>query len=148
MLFTTIILTSTFVLAAGQAADELAPQATKLEPKTGKPGTIVVIKGVSLDKTKVDEVYLTDHRFDIKVKVLEQTEDTLKIRIPPFVKPGRQQLLLLTGGKIPTYLEQPVWVLVESVDDKDKEVVAEKKDATPKETTSGDGNKPDKPDNQ
>jgi hypothetical protein len=147
MLFTTVILTSTFVLAAGQA-DDLVPQANKLEPKNGKPGTVVIITGVSLDKGKVEEVYLTDHRFDIKVKVLEQTSSTLKIRIPPFVKPGRQQLLLLTTGRNQTYLEQPVWVLVESPDEKDKEVVAEKKDTTAKETTSGDGNKPDKPDNQ
>ena len=70
-----------------------------------------------MGKSKVDEVFLTDHRFDLKVKVLEQTETILKIRVPPFVKPGRQQLLFLTKGTNPVYLEQPLFVLVEFEDD-------------------------------
>ena len=70
-----------------------------------------------MGKSKVDEVFLTDHRFDLKVKVLEQTETTLKIRVPPFAKAGRHQLLFLTKGTDPAYLEQPVFVLVELEDD-------------------------------
>jgi hypothetical protein len=120
-----------------------------MEPRVGKPGTVIVIKGMSLGKEEVDEVYLTDHRFDLKVKVLEQSGDRLKIRIPPFVKPGRQQLLLLTGGKNPTYLEQPVWIQVEEAGE-DKEVVAHKDggSAATKESAAGDGNKPDKPEDR
>ena len=110
---------SLFVTAAMTLVAQ-SPQAQKLEPKNAKPGTVLTISGVALGKTKVSEVFLTDHRFDMKVKVLEQTDDTLKIRVPPFMKPGRQQLLLLTEGKAPAYLEQPVYVLVEE-DDKDKE---------------------------
>jgi hypothetical protein len=93
------------------------PQATRLEPKTAKPGTVVTITGVGLGKARVEEVFLTDHRFDLKVKVLEQSDLLLKIRIPPFVKAGRHQLLLLTAGQNPSYLEQPVYLLVEAEED-------------------------------
>ena len=99
-------------LLCGQEA-ELSPQATRVEPKTAKPGMVLTITGVALGTTEVAEVYLTDHRFDLKVKVLEQTDLKLKIRVPPFVKAGRQQVLFLTKGVKPTYLEQPVYVLVE-----------------------------------
>ena len=61
----------------------------------------------------MDEVYLTDHTFDMKVKVLDQTEDSIEFRIPPFVKPGRLQLLVKTAGKEPVLLEQPVYITVE-----------------------------------
>jgi siroheme synthase (precorrin-2 oxidase/ferrochelatase) len=61
----------------------------------------------------VDEVYLTDHTLDMKVKVLDQTEDTIEFRIPPSVKPGRLQLLVKTTGKQVLLLEQPVFITVE-----------------------------------
>src|SRR6476661_2826123 len=80
--------------AAAFAAD--VPQVQTIEPRNAKPGTVVSVTGVSLEKAKVDDAFLTDHRFDLKVKVLEQTPTTLKFRIPPFIKPGRHQLLLQT----------------------------------------------------
>jgi len=91
----------------------VSPHATRMDPKVAKPGTIVTITGVALDKGNVEEVYLTDHRFDMKVKVLEQSAESLKIRVPPFAKAGRQQLLILTAGNRPAYLEQPVYITVE-----------------------------------
>ena len=95
----------------------MAPQTEKVEPRVGKPGTIIKIWGRALDKSHVDEVYLTDHRFDMKVKVLEQSAGQITVRVPPFVKPGRLQLLLLTAGKSPVYLEQPWFVLIEASDE-------------------------------
>ena len=100
----------------GQSAP-VSPQATRLEPKIAKPGMVLTITGVALGKTRIEEVFLTDHRFDLKVTVLEQADNTLKIRVPPFVKAGRQQLLLLTAGPNRAYLEQPVFVLVELDDE-------------------------------
>ena len=61
----------------------------------------------------MDEVYLTDHTFDMKVKVLDQTDDVIEFRIPPSVKPGRLQLLVKTTGHEPVLLEQPVFITVE-----------------------------------
>jgi len=53
------------------------------------------------------------------VKVLEQSDDAIKFRIPPSVKPGRLQLVVKTTGKNAVILEQPVYITVE--EDKDKE---------------------------
>ena len=116
-----ILTLSLFAAAAAFGYDDTAPagapQADSLEPKTGKAGSILRVVGKSLSKPNVDEVYLTDHRFDLKVKVLEQTDNHIAFRIPPFVKPGRLQLLLLTGGKNPLFLEQPFYVQIEDGED-------------------------------
>lgn len=111
-----ILTLSLFAALSAFGADDPpvgAPQADTMEPRSGKAGALLRVQGKSLGKSTVDEVYLTDHRFDLKVKVLEQTETHLTIRIPPFVKPGRLQLLFLTGGKNPLFLEQPFYVQIE-----------------------------------
>jgi hypothetical protein len=89
------------------------PQMLTVQPDNGTVGTVLRIQGLYLGKTQVDEVYLTDHTFDMKVKVLNQTQDSIEIRIPPSAKPGRLQLLVKTTGKEPMLLEQPVYVSVE-----------------------------------
>lgn len=92
------------------------PQADRIEPRVARIGAVLTVWGRALDKDHVEEVYLTDHRFDMKVKVIEQSDTFLKFRIPPFAKPGRLQLLLLTGGEKPAYLEQPLYVQVDEHD--------------------------------
>jgi hypothetical protein len=92
------------------------PQMNTVQPDSGKVGSVLRIHGVYLGKEKVDEVYLTDHTFDMKVKVLDQTEDSIEFRIPPSAKPGRLQLLVKTPGKKPLLLEQPVYITVEEKD--------------------------------
>lgn len=67
-----------------------------------------------MGKTDVDEVYLTDHTFDMKVKVLSQSDHSIEFRIPPFAKPGRFEMVLRTAGKEPMILEQPVYITVEA----------------------------------
>jgi hypothetical protein len=84
-----------------------------VQPDGGKIGAVLRVHGVSLGKAKVDEVYLTDHTLDMKVKVLDQKDDVIEFRIPPSVKPGRLQLLVKTTGKQPLLLEQPVYITVE-----------------------------------
>jgi hypothetical protein len=103
------------LLCIGAAASLSAqvPAMKKVEPDSGKIGSVLQVHGVFLDKTKVDEVYLTDHTFDMKVKVLGQSDDVIEFRIPPSVKPGRLQLLVKTTGHEPVLLEQPVFVTVE-----------------------------------
>ncbi|BDC47693.1 hypothetical protein F183_A00090 [Bryobacterales bacterium F-183] len=104
-----------FSLAANLSAQ--SAQTESLEPRVAKAGTVITIKGVSLDKDRVDEVYLTDHRFDLQVKVLKQSATSLEVRVPPFVKPSRLQLLYLTGGDKPVYLEQPFFVEIVDAED-------------------------------
>jgi len=109
-----LALAATFVLAVSCFAyNDDAPQVNTLSPKVAKPGDTLEITGVRLDENKVDEVFLTDHKFDMKMKLLKQEATCLKVRVPPFVKPGRMQLLLLTKGDDPKLLEQPLYVLIE-----------------------------------
>ena len=107
-------------LAGAAALSAQVPVMNKVEPDSGNIGSVLRINGVFLGKTKVDEVYLTDHTFDMKVKVLDQTDDSIQFRIPPFVKPGRLQLLVRTTGKEPVLLEQPVYITVEEPKEKEK----------------------------
>ena len=100
------------------------PQMRTVQPDSGKIGAVLHVEGVYLGKTKVDEVYLTDHTFDMKVKVLGQSEDAIEFRIPPSVKPGRLQLLVKTTGKEPLLLEQPVYITVEEPKDTSESTAA------------------------
>jgi hypothetical protein len=108
-LFTSILSATGFLAFASDPA----PQMTEISQKTAKPGEIITVSGLGLNSKNVDEIYLTDHKFDMRVKVLEQKDTTIKFRVPPFAKPGRTQLLFLTRGDEPKLLEQPVYLLIE-----------------------------------
>jgi hypothetical protein len=99
------------------AADELAPQISTVTPRVAKPGDTVTVTGVSLGENLVEEVYLSDHKFDMKVKVLEQGPKMIKFRVPPFAK-GRMQLLMLMKAvkdDDPKLLELPAYLLIEEI---------------------------------
>ena len=104
---------SLLAMGAAAALSAQVPHMQKVQPDSGKIGSVLRVHGVFLDKAKVDEVYLTDHTFDMKVKVLDQTDDSIEFRIPPSVKPGRLQLLVKTTGHEPVLIEQPVYITVE-----------------------------------
>ena len=112
---------SLLCLAGAASLPAQVPVMHKVLPENGQIGSVLRIQGVFLGKTRVDEVYLTDHTFDMKVKVLDQTEDSIEFRVPPFVKPGRLQLLVKTAGKEPMLLEQPVYINID--EPKDKEIL-------------------------
>jgi len=102
-----------------QVPKDQVPEMQNVEPKNGKIGSVLRATGVHLGKTKVEEVYLTDHTFDMMVKVLDQTDNSIQFRIPPSVKPGKLQLLVKTTGKEPVLLEEPVYITVEEEKEKD-----------------------------
>ena len=110
-----LMLLATLTCPISCVADDV-PQMYSVSAKVAKPGDTLEIVGVGLSPTKVDEIYLTDHKFDMRVKVLDQQEKLIKLRVPPFAKPGRMQLLVLTKGAEPKLLEQPLYVLIEAED--------------------------------
>ena len=120
---TTLVL-SLLCLAGAATLAAQVPVMHKVLPASGKIGSVLKIQGDFLGKTRVDEVYLTDHTFDMKVKVLLQTEDSIEFRVPPFVKPGRLQLLVRTTGREPLLLEQPVYITIEEPKEEPKETLA------------------------
>ncbi|MCC6858243.1 MAG: hypothetical protein IT158_06775 [Bryobacterales bacterium] len=102
------------LLAAGVAlAQQTMPRMTGVEPGNGKIGDVLTVAGENLDKTLVDQVFLTDGKSDLKVEMTEQAATAIKFKIPGNAKPGRWALMVLTRGKEPKLIEQPVKVTVE-----------------------------------
>jgi hypothetical protein len=93
-------------------AQQAMPRMTTVEPASGKTGDVITVSGENLEKTQVSKVYLTDGKTDVQVDVMEQAATSLKFKIPLKAK-GRLALMLLTGGKEPKLIEQPVKVTVE-----------------------------------
>jgi hypothetical protein len=89
------------------------PRMTSVEPANGKVGDVLSVVGENLEKKNVADVFLTDGKTDLKVAVTEQTATSIKFRIPPKTTAGRWALMVLTSGKEPKLIEQPVKVTVE-----------------------------------
>jgi hypothetical protein len=103
-----------FALLCGAAvvsAFQTMPRCTAIEPDTGKVGDAVVMKGESLDKSAVSEVYLTDGTKDTKVVVMAQGAAEIKFTIPK-INPGRYHVAVLSANKA-NFIEQPVVLTVE-----------------------------------
>jgi hypothetical protein len=95
-------------------AQEALPRFTSVDPTSGKIGTVITVTGENMGKTLVDKVYFTDGQNDIAVPVTDQADTTLKVVIPAKAKVGvRYRLMILTKGKEPKLIEQPVRVEVE-----------------------------------
>ena len=113
--------------------DEVAPQMNTLSAKSAKPGEMFTINGIGLNSAKIDEIYLTDHKFDMKVKVIEQKETAITLRVPPFAKPGRMQVLVLTKGDDPKLLEQPLYIFIEDATEVSQAKTPEQAKAPPQQ---------------
>ena len=104
----------TFLAASvGLWAQAGMPRAYSADPGSGKAGDVIVVTGDNLDQQCVTKAFLTADNHDIAVEVIEQTNTTLKFKIPAKTQPGRYAVMLLTFGKDPKYIEEPVKVTVE-----------------------------------
>ena len=79
-----------------------------VDPDSGKIGDVIGAAGESIDKTKVDELYLTDGKNDFKVVIVEQSDKIIKFKIPDKMKPGRYALMIKTKAPDVKLIEQPV----------------------------------------
>ena len=104
-----------FLVAAGivAIAKQAMPRMASVEPQNGKSGDVLVVTGENLQKDTVTKLYLTDGTIDTPVEITEQTATAIKFKIPAKAKPGRLALMVLTGGKEPKLIEQPVKVTVD-----------------------------------
>jgi hypothetical protein len=101
------------VLASLAVCQEAMPRMSTIEPGNGKAGDELTVAGENLAKPGVSKLFLTDGKNDLEVQVSDQSEKAIKFKIPATAKPGRFSLMILTGGKEPKYIEQPVKVTVE-----------------------------------
>lgn len=93
-------------------AQPVLPRMTSVDPVNGKIGDIIVVTGENLQKANVAKVYLTDGKTDLVVEVVEQTDTTIKFKIPAKAT-GRMAVMVLTTGKEPQLIEQPVKVTID-----------------------------------
>jgi hypothetical protein len=102
-------------LAASLAAfaQQTMPRMSTVDPGTGKAGDEITVAGENLEKAQVAKVYLTDGKNDVLVDLTEQTPTSIKFKIPTKASAGRFALMLLTTGKEPKLIEQPVKLTVE-----------------------------------
>ncbi len=102
------------LLAASVAfAQQAMPRMTTVDPGNGKAGDVITVAGENLQKDQVAKVYLTDGKNDVLVEIMDQAATAIKFKIPTKVSSGRFALMLLTTGKEPKLIEQPVKLTVE-----------------------------------
>jgi len=94
-------------------AQTAMPRMASVDPMNGKIGDVLVVTGENLTKESVAKLYLTDGTNDVQVDMMEQTATTIKFKIPAKAKPGRVAIMVLTTGKDPKLIEQPVKVTVD-----------------------------------
>ncbi len=94
------------------SAQDAMPRMSTVEPGSGKVGDVVAVAGENLDKANVVKVYLTTGKIDLECEVAGQTATEIKIKIPAKAT-GRVAIMILTGGKEPRLIEQPVKVTIE-----------------------------------
>lgn len=99
--------------AAAVWAQTPGPKMTAVDPAQGKPGDQCTVSGENLDKSQVAEIYLTDGKDDLKLKMVDQAAASIKFKIPENAKAGRYSLMLMTTGASPKLIEQPVKLSVQ-----------------------------------
>jgi hypothetical protein len=93
-------------------AQEAMPRMSSVDPPSGKPGDVIAVTGENLDKANVDKVYLIDDKNDLVCEITGQTATEIKFKIPAKAT-GRMALMILTIGKEPKQIVQPVKVTIE-----------------------------------
>jgi hypothetical protein len=103
------------VCAAGKdpATAGLTPIIKSVDPDTAKAGGEATASGANLDTAQVASVYLSQGDLMIKVKVVSQNDTELKFAVPDTAKPGRYGITVLTTGKEPRYIDEPLFISVE-----------------------------------
>ncbi|MDZ7639959.1 MAG: hypothetical protein U5J83_17205 [Bryobacterales bacterium] len=103
-----LLLVLALVIPALALAATGIPMMRSLDKDEAIRGDAVVVSGENLGKANVAELYLTDGKNDIKLKISEQTDAAIKFVIGKDVKFGRYSMMILTGGDTPMFIEQPV----------------------------------------
>jgi hypothetical protein len=114
LLMISVLLLSVFAFAAvdPKAEPMPTPLMRTVEPYTAKVGTEVLVSGDNLGKNLIAEVFLTANNKNFKVEVTSQTDKEVRFKVPS-VKPGPYKILVLLRSADPTFIEEPVRLVVE-----------------------------------
>src|SRR5262249_5905090 len=89
------------------------PHVSRLEPAEARPGDFVAAYGRSLDRSKVEDVSLNAPDRFLLVHIVEQTEASIRFKVPAKALPGRYTLALHLVGRYLNIVEQPVMLIIE-----------------------------------
>lgn len=104
-----VFLLAVLILAAlSVSAQSPIPTIKSVEPTSAKVGATVKATGENLNKQSVVQLFLTDGKNDIPCQITEQTATTIAFTVPGKATPMRYSVAVLTPGKEPKFIEQPV----------------------------------------
>jgi hypothetical protein len=103
-----LLLVLALVIPALVLAATGVPMMRALDKDEAMRGDSVVVSGENLSKANIAELYLTDGKNDIKLKITQQTDTAITFVVGKDVKFGRYSLMILTAGASPMFIEQPV----------------------------------------
>lgn len=89
------------------------PLMRTVDPYKVAAGEQVTIAGDNLDKERVAEIYVTDGKENIAVKIIEQDEKKVVVKLPTTLKPGRYAFVVMLPEIPPMFIEEPVKVTIE-----------------------------------
>ena len=89
------------------------PLMRTVEPYKASAGDLVTIVGDNLDKPRIAEVYVSDGKVNIPVKIVEQEEKKLVIKLPQKIEPGRYSFVVMIADTPPMLIEEPVKINIE-----------------------------------
>jgi len=99
--------------ANGDLPKAAIPLISAVDPASAKAGDALVANGTSLDKSAVAGLYMIQGENTIEVKIVSQKAEAIEFIVPGSVKAGRYNLMVLTKGAVPQYVEEPVVFTVE-----------------------------------
>jgi opacity protein-like surface antigen len=111
-----LLVLAALVLNAAAAVDQPVrptPMVRSLAPTPAKAGDEIIATGQYLGKDAVGAVYFTAGDNTFEAKILSQTQDTIKLKIPADMKPGKFGLMVLVKGDVPRFIDEPVFVTIE-----------------------------------
>ena len=112
ILLSLVMLLATVIPAPAEAQASF-PRLSAVTPDTGGVGDVLVVEGENLERSGVKALYLTDGKKDWQTEIIEQSATSISFKIPDNAIAGRFSLMILTAGKEPKLIEQPVKVTVE-----------------------------------
>jgi hypothetical protein len=110
------LLVSLLLAASFAAHAQGTPRLTSVDPDTGKRGDVITVTGENLGKGTIAKLYLTDGgdgKNDVEVQMIEQTDTSIKFKIPAKSISGRLALMILTVTKPQQLIEQPFKITIE-----------------------------------
>lgn len=110
-----VLLVPVYCAAAGRDPNtpSMTPIIKAVDPDPAKAGAEATASGTNLDSAQVASVYLSQGDLMIKVKLISETDNEIRFSLPETVKAGRYGLTILTTGKEPRYIDEPVFLSVE-----------------------------------